>query len=251
MYSPIPPHLLCTPPFLSPDPPPFFSPLPPFLPFLLSLYLPDSSPVPPLYLFLLPPPSSLLSTSSSSFLPPPSSLLPTSSSSLLPPPSSHREHSKRRVSEACPSGNVQAQEGVPGAMGEPPSHCCPLCLPGDTEERVLWTPWTKWYRTETFAPLLPLWPHFIPHATTILSPSVILFSGAGKTTLISVLTGLYEPTRGKARIAGYDIQTEVRLCRDKDLGLSSCLDLKVLGMNLASSSTDWRDPSSPGGVSTV
>ena len=33
-------------------------PLPPFL--LLSLYLPDSSPVPPLYLFLLPPPSSLL-----------------------------------------------------------------------------------------------------------------------------------------------------------------------------------------------
>ena len=34
-------------------------------------------------------------------------------------------------------------------------------------------------------------------------------TGAGKTTLISVLTGLYEPTRGTARIAGYDIQTEV------------------------------------------
>ena len=36
----------------------------------------------------------------------------------------------------------------------------------------LWTPWTKWYSTEIFAPLLPLWPHFIPHATTILSPCV-------------------------------------------------------------------------------
>lgn len=34
-------------------------------------------------------------------------------------------------------------------------------------------------------------------------------NGAGKTTLISVLTGLYEPTRGTARIAGYDITTEV------------------------------------------
>ena len=34
-------------------------------------------------------------------------------------------------------------------------------------------------------------------------------AGAGKTTLISVLTGMYEPTRGTARIAGYDIQTEV------------------------------------------
>ena len=34
--------------------------------------------------------------------------------------------------------------------------------------------------------------------------------GAGKTTLISVLTGLYEPTSGTARIAGYDITTEVR-----------------------------------------
>ena len=35
------------------------------------------------------------------------------------------------------------------------------------------------------------------------------YAGAGKTTLISVLTGLYEPTRGTARIAGYDITTEV------------------------------------------
>ena len=131
--------------------------------------LPPPSSLLPLPSSLLPP--SLLSTSSSSLLPPPSSFLPPPSS-LLPPPSSHREHSERRVSEACPSGNVQAQEGVPGAMGETPSHCCPLCLPGDTEERVLWTPWTKWYRTEIFAPFLPLWPHFIPHATTILSPCV-------------------------------------------------------------------------------
>ena len=33
--------------------------------------------------------------------------------------------------------------------------------------------------------------------------------GAGKTTLISLLTGLYEPTNGTARIAGYDVATEV------------------------------------------
>ena len=33
--------------------------------------------------------------------------------------------------------------------------------------------------------------------------------GAGKTTLISLLTGLYEPTNGTARIAGYDLATEV------------------------------------------
>ena len=84
--------------FPFPRPPPFFSPFPPFLPFLLSLYLPDSSPVHPLYLFLLPPPSSLPLPPPSSLLPPPppylfllpppSSLLSTSSSSFLPPPSS-------------------------------------------------------------------------------------------------------------------------------------------------------------------
>jgi ABC-type multidrug transport system ATPase subunit len=34
-------------------------------------------------------------------------------------------------------------------------------------------------------------------------------AGAGKTTLISVLTGLYEPTSGIARIAGYDLSTEI------------------------------------------
>ena len=33
--------------------------------------------------------------------------------------------------------------------------------------------------------------------------------GAGKTTLISVLTGLYEPTSGIGRIAGYDISTDI------------------------------------------
>ena len=33
--------------------------------------------------------------------------------------------------------------------------------------------------------------------------------GAGKTTLISLLTGLYEPTKGTARVAGYDLTTEV------------------------------------------
>ena len=36
-----------------------------------------------------------------------------------------------------------------------------------------------------------------------------LHSGAGKTTLISVLTGLYEPSSGTARIAGFDLKTEV------------------------------------------
>ena len=35
------------------------------------------------------------------------------------------------------------------------------------------------------------------------------YTGAGKTTLISLLTGLYEPTSGTARVAGYDLATEV------------------------------------------
>ena len=35
------------------------------------------------------------------------------------------------------------------------------------------------------------------------------YIGAGKTTLISVLTGLYEPTSGTARIAGYDLSTDI------------------------------------------
>ena len=34
-------------------------------------------------------------------------------------------------------------------------------------------------------------------------------TGGGKTTLVSVLTGLDEPTSGMARIAGYDIATEI------------------------------------------
>ena len=33
--------------------------------------------------------------------------------------------------------------------------------------------------------------------------------GAGKATLISVLTGLYEPTSGIGRIAGYNISTDI------------------------------------------
>ena len=37
-------------------------------------------------------------------------------------------------------------------------------------------------------------------------------TGAGKTTLISLLTGLYEPTSGTARVAGYDLATEVSGC---------------------------------------
>ena len=88
--------------------------------------------------FLLPPfPSSPL---------PPLSLS-TSLISLSPllPLSSHRECPKRRVSQPRPRGNVPAQEGVPRVIGETPSRCCPLCLPGDTEKRVLWTARTKWY----------------------------------------------------------------------------------------------------------
>ena len=38
------------------------------------------------------------------------------------------------------------------------------------------------------------------------------YTGAGKTTLISLLTGLYEPTSGAARVAGYDLATEVSGC---------------------------------------
>ena len=36
-----------------------------------------------------------------------------------------------------------------------------------------------------------------------------VYQGAGKTTLISVLTGLYEPTSGRATVAGYNLTTEV------------------------------------------
>ena len=43
----------------------------------------------------------------------------------------------------------------------------------------------------------------------MLSISVINPLGAGKTTLISVLTGLYEPSSGIGRIANYDISTDI------------------------------------------
>ena len=110
---------------------PISSPLPP-----LSLYLPDFSPL--LSFFH----SSLLLPSLRSF----SSLpLPLPDFSPLLPLSSHRECPKRRVSQPRPRGNVPAQERVPRVIGETPSRCCPLCLPGDTEERVLWTARTKWY----------------------------------------------------------------------------------------------------------
>ena len=36
-----------------------------------------------------------------------------------------------------------------------------------------------------------------------------MYQGAGKTTLISVLTGLYQPTAGRATVAGYNLMTEV------------------------------------------
>ena len=48
--------------------------------------------------------------------------------------------------------------------------------------------------------LLPSLPHLPPPSFPHLP---------GKTTLISVLTGLYEPTSGKARIAGYDLATDI------------------------------------------
>ena len=59
---------------------------------------------------------------------------------------------------------------------------------------MFWTTRTKWLvcmimYSNSRPPLLPL--------------------GAGKTTLISLLTGLYEPTNGTARISGYDLATEV------------------------------------------
>ena len=34
-------------------------------------------------------------------------------------------------------------------------------------------------------------------------------NGAGKTTTISMLTGLFEPTRGKAEVFGYDLFKEM------------------------------------------
>ena len=57
---------------------------------------------------------------------------------------------------------------------------------------------TKWYKTDCCP-------------TSYSNHCVLHFNplGAGKTTLISVLTGLYESTSGQARIAGYDIATDI------------------------------------------
>ena len=56
------------------------------------------------------------------------------------------------------------------------------------------------------------------------SPSSLI-TGAGKTTLISVLTGLYEPTSGVARIAGYDLATEISKIRHH-LGVCPQFDIQ-------------------------
>ena len=59
---------------------------------------------------------------------------------------------------------------------------------------MLWTVRTKW---------------LVCTMNNISNNSPPLPLGAGKTTLISLLTGLYEPTKGTARVAGYDLTTEV------------------------------------------
>ncbi len=62
---------------------------------------------------------------------------------------------------------------------------------------------------------LKLWPvkdtYVHSHTEQLLLTCVLccVCVGAGKTTLISVLTGLYEPTSGQARIAGYNIATDI------------------------------------------
>lgn len=50
-------------------------------------------------------------------------------------------------------------------------------------------------------------------------------NGAGKTTTMSILTGLYPPTRGTAVISGMDIRTDIDLVR-KSLGM--CPQYNVL-----------------------
>ena len=54
-------------------------------------------------------------------------------------------------------------------------------------------------------------------------------AGAGKTTLISVLTGLYEPSSGSAKVAGYDLATQVN---GVFLSLPSPLFLFALSLSL-------------------
>ena len=164
IYSPISSPLLLS----------FFSP-----PSSLSLFLPDFSLSP----FLLLP--SLLSLSL--YLPDFSPLLPLSS---------HRECPKRRVSQPHPRGNVPAQEGVPRVIGETPSRCCPLCLPGNTEERVLWTARTKWYCGLIPIPL-PLWPH--SHSSSIVA-SFPFFFHCG---LVPILLPLWPRSHSSSIVASF------------------------------------------------
>ncbi|RUP48908.1 hypothetical protein BC936DRAFT_143659 [Jimgerdemannia flammicorona] len=53
----------------------------------------------------------------------------------------------------------------------------------------------------------------VKDVTLAVEPNIIFGllgpNGAGKTTLISILTGLYEPSAGQARLAGFDISTEM------------------------------------------
>ena len=66
-------------------------------------------------------------------------------------------------------------------------------------------------RNECFGLLGPNGTRLTIVLTSYSNHCVLLFNllGAGKTTLISVLTGLYESTSGQARIAGYDIATDI------------------------------------------
>eukprot|EP01113_Clastostelium_recurvatum_P022760 TRINITY_DN2727_c0_g1_i3.p1 TRINITY_DN2727_c0_g1~~TRINITY_DN2727_c0_g1_i3.p1 ORF type:complete len:854 (+),score=218.34 TRINITY_DN2727_c0_g1_i3:132-2693(+) len=59
-------------------------------------------------------------------------------------------------------------------------------------------------------------------------------NGAGKTTSISVLTGLYPPTSGDARVAGYDIRTEMDYAHRR---MGVCPQFDTLWMDLTCEET--------------